>query len=371
MDFDAFSVSFSQDSRSLVTGYSYKARTKRSAEWAVLDLASLSMKDSSPEACDREPAAPDYLSSLKKSPSGDFVLGKGTKESPQGPGVFARPATGGPFTKIADRNPSYFFSQSRDVVYFVRHVYPSEAAAEAVPDGTYIRAYDLRQRTYVDPRTFMPVASATSNQIILPRKEYASLTPFDPIGLDVDGRHILFQGKAATDNAPALAGLKSALAAKSEKISYGSQLLFQLSIDTGEFSVHPLAAAVFSDSALRFQNKPPEIMLIRLSKDGDVFFAVRGVPAVLQFRDGVISQFVSLPSSIDARWVRGLAVSPDRKWAALIQGFRSTPGSGSNYDAVVLDSAGKIVFEVNRDTAKPAECGTAVGWNRSSTVLLN
>lgn len=371
MDFEAGSVSFSSDSRTLVIGYSYRARTKRSTEWAVLDLASLSMKDASPEACDKEPAAPDYLSNVRKSPDGQFVLGNGAKDGPAGVGLFMRAAAGGALTKIADRSSAYFFAQGRDLIYLIRHVYPSEAAAEAVPNGTYVRAYDLRQRTYVDPRSLAPVALPTSNQIVLPQKEYVGLTPFAPIGLASDGRHLLFQGQAATDNDPALAQLKAALAAKGEKIAYRSQLLFQLDLDTGGFSVHPLTELVFSDPDLRTRKKPPEIAVIRLTKEGEIFFTVRGVPAVLRFRDGAIARLVNLPSSIDTEWARGLAVSPDRKWVAFLQRSPQTSGSGWNYDAFVLDSAGKIVFEVNRNTAKPAACGTVTGWNRHSSAFLN
>ncbi|MHB1220117.1 MAG: hypothetical protein ACYC1L_18175 [Alphaproteobacteria bacterium] len=371
MDFDATSVSFSPDSRTLVTTYSYRARTKRSAEWAVLDLASLSMKDVSLEVCDKEPAAPDYLGNVRQSPDGKFVLGNGTKESPAGPGLFMRDATGGLLTKIADRNPNYFFTQGRELIYLARHVYPLGAAAEAAPNGTYGRAYDLRRRTYVDPRSFAPVASATSNQIILPQKEYVGLTPLAPIGLASDDRHLLFQGQAATDSDRALAQLKGALAAKGEKIAYRSQLLFQLDLDTEEFSVHPLTELVFSDPDLRTRKKSPEVALVRLTKEGDIFFTVRGVPAVLQFRDDAITRFVTLPPSIDTEWARSFAVSPDRKWMAFIQRSPHTAGSGWNYDAFVLDAAGKIVFEVNRNTAKPAACGTVTGWNHHSTALLN
>lgn len=370
MDFDAQSVAFSPDSRTLVIAYSYRPRTKRTTAWAVLDLASLSMNDASSEVCDKEPAAPDYLSGIRKSPDGRFILANGTKDSPVGPGLFMREA-GGSLTKIADFSPTYFFLKSGEVIYLTAHVYPSRAAVEAVPHGTYVRAYDLQRRTYVDPRTFEPVPSPTSNQLTLPYKEYASLTPFAPIGLASDGRHIVFQGQAATDSAPALTKLKEALAAKGEKIAYRSQLLFQLDLDSGEFSVHPLTDLVFSDPNLRVQRKPPQIGLVRLTKDGDIFFTVRGVPAVLEFHNGAITRFVDLPPSIDTEWAQSFAVSPDRKWVTFVQRSRQTPGSGWNTDAFVLDATGKVVFEVNRDTAKPAACGAAATWNRSPTTLLN
>lgn len=354
LDFTAQEVVFSPDSHTLMIAFTYEKRSG-GPEWAVIDLPTMAMKDVALELCARQPSRVDDLTDVQASPDSAFLLGRRAGDDAADSGLFMRAAAGGPLTKVSAFNPDYFFMRQGDAIVLTRYVFSAESAEEGGIDGIYVRAYDLRRKTYLDPRTWEPVSSAAADQLVLSRSEYAGLTPFDAIGLGPADRNLVFVGQAQSDDAPALAPLKATLGAKGEVITYDDRLLFQLDRQTGELRLHPLMEQIQSDPVLLSRMASPRIALVQMAENGDLYFVLRNLPVVFRFRGGVLTAVMAMPRQIDVARVQSFAVSPDEKWLAL----RVWARDSADVNALVANSDGKLVFRVDRTLARPAVCRPA------------
>jgi hypothetical protein len=363
LDFTAQEVVFSPDSRTLMIAFTYEKRSG-GPEWAVIDLPTMAMRDAAPELCARQPPRVDDLTDVQASPDGAFVLGRQAGDSPAASGLFMSAAAGGPLTKVSAFNPDYFFMRQGDVIVLTRYVFPAESAEEGGVEGIYVRTYDLRRQTYLDPRTLEPVPSSTADQLVLPRSQYAGLTPFDAIGLGPTGRNLVFVGQAQSDGAPALAPLKATLDAKGEMIAYDDRLLFLLDRQTGELRLHPLMEQIQSNPVLLSRMASPRIALVQMAENGDLYFVLRNLPVVFRYRDGAFSAVMAMPRQLDVSRVQSFAVSPDEKWLAL----RVWAPDSADVNALVANADGKLVFRVDRSLARPAVCRPASESNACFTT---
>ena len=153
LNFDAREIEFSPDSRTLLVSFVYEKETSE-PEWALLDLRAMAMRDTALEVCGKQSTKTDGLTDVRTSPDGAFTLGRRVQSKSAAPGLFMRPAAAGPLTEVSAFNPDYFFMRGSDVIVLTRNVFPAESAQEGGADGIYIRAYDLRRQTYVDPATW-------------------------------------------------------------------------------------------------------------------------------------------------------------------------------------------------------------------------
>lgn len=355
LNFDAREIEFSPDSRTLLVSFVYEKETSE-PEWALLDLRAMAMRDTALEVCGKQSTKTDGLTDVRTSPDGAFILGRRVQSKSAAPGLFMRPAAAGPLTEVSAFNPDYFFMRGSDAIVLTRNVFPAESAQEGGADGIYIRAYDLRRKTYVDPRNLEPVSSAETDQIVLSRVAYAGLAPFDAIGLGPENRSLVFVGQAESDEAPVLEPLKAALKAKGESIAYADVLLFQLDRENGTLRLHPLMEKILSDPILPEGSKFPRIARVSMGSDGSIFFVLWGGPTVFRFRDGAIAAVMNLPPQIETAKIQSFAVSPDEKWLAL----RAWARDNADVDAIVANSVGRIVYRIDRRMARPAVC-TAPG----------
>ena len=355
LNFDAREIEFSPDSRTLLVSFVYERETSE-PEWALLDLRAMAMRDTALEVCGKQSTKTDGLTDVRTSPDGAFILGRRAQTKSAPPGLFMRPAATASLTEVSVFNPDYFFMRGSDVIVLTRNVFPAESTQEGGAVGIYVRTYDLRRQTYVDPRNLEPVSSAETDQIVLSRDAYAGLEPFDAIGLGPENRNLIFAGQAKSDEAPVLEPLKDALKAKGESIAYEDVLLFRLDRESGALRLHPLMQQILSDPILPAGPKSPRIARVSMAPDGGIFFVLWGGPTVYRFRDGAIAAVMNLPPQIETAKIQSFAVSPDEKWLALRAWARDT----ADVDAIVANSAGRIVYRIDRRMARPAVC-TATG----------
>jgi hypothetical protein len=347
-------LAFSPDSKSLFFAHSDNSSDSQDGA-AKLDLATFAITGIAPGFCG------EGIRGVSFSPDGAHMVGVGKLATGDKDLLFSRSEATGELNVISDSAPlAYMFSQDGRLVYLVQKIGPA-AATHRSPTGTFIRAYDLQARTYVDPQTLKPAPAPWSGQLLLKPNSPDNLRLYGTgaFGVEPDGRHILFF--AATYSAhPSLADIQEIFAAKKQRIGINDLFLLRFDFVSQTISAHPLNGMILSDPALASRSSLPRVSVGRITPGGDIYFSVQGIPKIFRFENGSISPVDDLSKAADFK--TAFQLSPDRRWVAYSYDGPHDSSRGYNRELALFDAdKNEVVFTVSKKTMQKSVCSSKTG----------
>lgn len=351
---ERFSVgasAFSPDSK--FPFLSYSDTSDDSDGTAKLDLTTFAITGMAPGFCG------EGIHQVSFSPDGAHMVGLGKLVSGGKDVLFSRANATGELTTVSDFAPlAYLFSRDGRLLYLVQQTWPAESTYRSPTAGTFVRAYDLQAKTYVDPQTLKPVSAPWSGQLLLKPHSPDNLRLFGrgSFGVAPDGRHILFFA-ALYSSHPSLADVQAIFAARKQRIGIHDLFLLRFDVGSQTISADPLNLALLSNSEFSSLSSLPRISTGRIKPDGDVHFSVQGIPKVFLFENGSISTVEDLSQTTGFKG--GFALSPDRRWVAYTYDGPHDSSRGYNHELALFDAdKNAVALTVSKKTMRKNICSS-------------